>query len=162
MDEQVLLTAPAKGTEHTGALQVQSETLHILTEERVQLLDITPHLAERVHQSGIRNGIALVNSLHTTLALFLNEFQEALLDDIRTFLQQMVVGDNHWKHNDPKFSDCNRSNAEAHLRAMLLGHSLALAVRDAELVLGPFQSVILAELDGPRERVLLLQILGSP
>ena len=139
---------------------VRAETLSISTQERVQLLYITPRVAEWVRQSGVRNGIALVNSLHTTLALFINEFEEALLDDIRTFLEQMVVQGSYWKHNDPQFSDCERSNADAHLRAMLLGHSLALPVEDGELVLGTFQSIILAELDGPRERALQVQILG--
>ncbi len=144
------------------ALHVWAETLRICTQERVQLLDITPRVAEGVRKSGVRNGIALVSSLHTTLALFINEFQEALLDDIRTFLEQVVVRGNYWKHNDPKFSDCDRANADAHLRAMLLGHSLALPVQEGELVLGTFQSIILAELDGPRERALQVQILGTP
>ena len=146
----------------TSVSHVRGEKFIILTSERVQLLDITPRVAECVRESGVRNGIALVNSLHTTLALFINEFQGALLEDIRTFLEQMVVQGNYWKHNDPRFSDCDRSNADAHLRAMLLGHSLALPVQDGELVLGTFQSIILAELDGPRERALQVQILGSP
>ncbi len=144
------------------ALRVRAETVKICTRERVQLLDLTPHVAECVRKSGVRNGIALVNSLHTTLALFINEFQAALLDDIRTFLEQVVIRGNYWRHNDPKFSDCDRANADAHLRAMLLGHSLAIPVRDSELVLGTFQSIILAELDGPRERALQVQILGTP
>ncbi len=146
----------------TSVSHVRGEKLNILTGERVQLLDITPRVAEWVRESGVRNGIALVNSLHTTLALFINEFQGALLEDMRTFLEQVVVQGNYWKHNDPQFSDCDRSNAGAHLRAMLLGHSLALPVQDGELVLGTFQSIILAELDGPRERALQVQILGSP
>ncbi len=146
----------------SSAFQVRSETLSIVTSERMQLLDITPRVVESVRKSGMRNGVALVNSLHTTLALFINEFQEALLDDIRTFLEQVVVQGNYWKHNDPRFSDCDRANADAHLRAMLLGHSLAIPVRDSELVLGTFQSIILAELDGPRERALQVQILGTP
>ncbi len=144
------------------ALRVRAETVKICTRERVQLLDLTPHVAECVRKSGVRNGIALVNSLHTTLALFINEFQEALLDDIRTFLEQVVIRGNYWKHNDPRFSDCDRANADAHLRAMVLGHSLALPVQEGELVLGTFQSLILAELDGPHERALQVQILGTP
>lgn len=138
------------------------ETLEITTAERVQLLNLTPPIQERVRASGMRNGIAFLHSLHTTLALFLNEFQPALLDDIRAFLEQAVVRGSYWKHNDPRFSDCDRSNADAHLRALLLGHSLTLPVREGELGLGTFQTVILAELDGPRKRALHLQFLGSP
>lgn len=161
MEKQVVVTEKYRGVERTNSFQIHTETLNIPTRERVQLLDITPQLSERVRQSGIRDGIALVNSLHTTLALFVNEFQEALLDDVRTFLEQMIVQGSYWKHNDPKFSDCDRSNADAHLRAMLLGHNLALPVQNGDLVLGTFQTVILAEFDGPRKRALQVQVLGT-
>jgi secondary thiamine-phosphate synthase enzyme len=140
--------------------QVRGELLSLHTDERFQLIDITPRIASRVQRSEIRDGLALVTSTHTTLALFINEFQEALLDDIRSFLEQTVATDRYWKHNDPAFSDCDRHNADAHLRACLLGHSLALPVHDGELALGTFQSVIAAELDGPRSRALHVQILG--
>lgn len=150
----------SKPTTQNAAMRITSETLNVQTHARVELINITDTVAERVRQSGIQYGIALINSLHTTLALFINEFQEALLSDIRTFLEQVVVRRDSWRHNDPEFSDCDRRNADSHLRAMLLGHNLCLQVADGELVLGTFQSVILAELDGPRDRSLQLQILG--
>lgn len=142
-------------------LRFHTETLTVATHDRVELINLTDRVAARVRASGVRNGLALVSSLHTTLALFINEFQEALLDDIRAFIEQAVVRGSYYKHNDPKFSDCDRFNADSHLRAMLLGHHLTLPVRDGELLLGTFQSIILAELDGPRERSLQIQILGS-
>ncbi|MBI2956554.1 MAG: YjbQ family protein [Acidobacteria bacterium] len=150
-----------EAAQHSNGLRLWGDTLTLSTRERVELLNLTELLAERVRSSGVRQGIALVNSLHTTLALFINEFQPALLDDIRHFLEQTVVRGQYYKHNDPNFSDCDRLNADAHLRAMLLGHNLALQVHDGKLVLGQFQSVILAELDGPRDRALQFQILGT-
>ncbi|HXE75114.1 MAG TPA: secondary thiamine-phosphate synthase enzyme YjbQ [Candidatus Xenobia bacterium] len=146
--------------EHFNGFRIKAETLTVSTRERLELINITERLAEQVRSSGIREGLAVVSSLHTTLALFINEFQGALLDDIRTFLEESVVRNRYYKHNDPAHSDCDRLNADAHLRALLLGHSLALPVRDGELLLGTYQSVILAELDGPRERALQIQILG--
>ena len=160
MSEKALETAGPAALEHVNGLRLRAETLTVQTRERLELINITDRLAEQVRQSGVRHGIALVNSLHTTLALFINEFQPALLEDIRNFLEQTVVRGQYYKHNDPNFSDCDRLNADAHLRAMLLGHNLALQVQNGELVLGQFQAVILAELDGPRERSLQLQILG--
>jgi secondary thiamine-phosphate synthase enzyme len=159
MSEKALATA-GPAVEHVNGLRLRAETLTVSTRERLELINITERLAAQVRRSGVRNGLALVNSLHTTLALFINEFQPALLDDMRNFLEQTVVRGQYYKHNDPQFSDCDRLNADAHLRAMLLGHNLALQVQNGELVLGQFQSVILAELDGPRERSLQLQILG--
>lgn len=143
-----------------NGFRVQADALSVTTRERLELVNITDLLAERVRASGIRHGLLLVNSLHTTLALFINEFQAALLEDIRAFLERVVVRGDYYKHNDPSFSDCDRLNADAHLRAMLLGHTLTLQVQNGELLLGTFQAVILAELDGPRERSLQVQILG--
>ena len=164
MSESVLETALSQGrtvAEHVNGFRLRTETLTVATRERVELINITDRLAEQVRASGVCHGIAQVNSLHTTLALFINEFQPALLEDMRNLLEQVVVRGQYYKHNDPKFSDCDRLNADAHLRAMLLGHSLALQVQNGELALGTFQAVILAELDGPRERALQVQILGT-
>jgi secondary thiamine-phosphate synthase enzyme len=140
---------------------VKGELMSVRTEERMQLIDITPRIAARVRRGEVRDGIALVVSMHTTLALFVNEFQDALLDDIRSFLERLAPQGDGWRHDDPRFSDCDRKNADAHLRAALLGHSLAIPIHDGELALGTFQSIIAAELDGPRSRSLHLQIVGN-
>jgi secondary thiamine-phosphate synthase enzyme len=150
----------ASGATPNG-FRLQTRTLTVSTGGRVELINLTERLAAEVHSSGIRDGLALVSSLHTTLALFVNEWQPALLDDIRAFIEQAVLREAYYKHNDPQFSDCDRSNADAHLRALLLGHHLVLPVQNGELMLGTFQAVILAELDGPRERALQVQILGN-
>ena len=64
-------------------------------------------------------------------------------------------------HNDPAHSDCDRMNADSHLRAMLLGHSLTLPISGGEVVLGQWQRILLAELDGPRPRTIRVQIMGA-
>jgi secondary thiamine-phosphate synthase enzyme len=93
--------------------------------------------------------------------LTVSEFQNALLDDIAGFLRRVVEEDLPYKHNSPEFSDCDRKNAASHLRSLLFSNSVVLPVCDGELVLGQFQSVILAEMDGPRERSLKVQFLGE-
>jgi secondary thiamine-phosphate synthase enzyme len=90
-----------------------------------------------------------------------SEFQDALNDDALEFLKQIVQENIPYKHNSPRYSDCDRRNAASHLRSMLLGHSVLLPVSGGKPVLGEFQSVILAELDGPRERRLQVQVLGE-
>jgi secondary thiamine-phosphate synthase enzyme len=98
--------------------------------------------------------------MHTTCALFINEFQTALLSDIKRFLEHVVARDAEYLHNDPNYSDCDRMNADSHLRALLLGHSLTLQVSGGEVVLGQWQRILMAELDGPRARSLRIQIFG--
>lgn len=144
----------------SGGLTIHGETLVVRTGRRIELADLTGRIAELVRRSGIREGLVSVWSMHTTCALFTNEFQAALLADIERFLEQMVARDAEWMHNDPARSDCDRMNADAHLRALLLGHSLTLQVSGGELVLGQWQRILMAELDGPRARSLRVQTWG--
>jgi secondary thiamine-phosphate synthase enzyme len=137
------------------------EDLALLTTEKQQLINITPRVKEAVMDSGMKNGFIGLFSQHTTAALTVSEFQNALLDDIAGFLRRVVEEDLPYKHNSPEFSDCDRKNAASHLRSLLFSNSVVLPVRDGELVLGEFQSVILAEMDGPRERSLKVQFLGE-
>jgi secondary thiamine-phosphate synthase enzyme len=153
-------TPPQDGTVATGGLVIHAETVVVDTTGRVELVDLTDRLNAVVAASGVRDGLASVWSLHTTCAVFINENQSALHADILSFLEQTVSRDGKWRHNDPEFSDCDRNNADAHLRAMLLGHSLTLQITGNELVLGQWQRVLAAELDGPRSRSLRVQIQG--
>jgi secondary thiamine-phosphate synthase enzyme len=147
-------------TRPTSALQMVLETMVYKTRERLELINITRDLNDLVRKHGLKAGFIIVQSLHTTTAVFINEFQQALLDDMKAFLEKLVGRFDYWRHNDPKISECERKNADSHLRAMLLGHTLSLPVRNGALALGGWQSVILAELDGPRERSIQIQVLG--
>jgi secondary thiamine-phosphate synthase enzyme len=142
-------------------LQMRLDTLCYKTRERLELIDITKDLNRAVRKNGLKTGLVLVQSLHTTTAVFINEFQQALLDDIKSFLERLVGRTDYWRHNDPKLSECSRQNADSHLRAMVLGHTLSVPVRNGGLALGGWQSIILAELDGPRERSIHVQVLGT-
>ncbi|MBM3814241.1 MAG: YjbQ family protein [Acidimicrobiia bacterium] len=131
-----------------------------ITSERMQLLNITDRVNEIVRKSGIRDGIVHLQSLHTTTAVFLNEWQDALLDDVKQFFDECVQRERYYHHNDPARSDCERLNADSHLRGMLMGQTLSLQVRNAKVLLGTWQSIIFAEFDGPRSRSLAVQVSG--
>jgi secondary thiamine-phosphate synthase enzyme len=148
----------AKAT--SGSLTIHGETIIVQTDERLELVDLTVQVMEFVRRFNIREGLVSLWSMHTTCTLFINEFQTALLSDIRHFLEQMVARDAEWMHNDPNHSDCDRMNADSHLRAMLLGHSLTLQISGGEIVLGQWQRLLMAELDGPRERSIRVQMMG--
>jgi len=147
-------------TATVGGLTIHSETIVIQTGERIELVDLTNRIMEFVRMFNVREGLVSLWSMHTTCALFINEFQTALLADIKRFLEQMVARDAEWMHNDPDHSDCDRMNADSHLRALLLGHSLTLQVSGGEVVLGQWQRILMAELDGPRARSLRIQVWG--
>jgi secondary thiamine-phosphate synthase enzyme len=143
-----------------GGLTIHGETLVVQTDQRIELVDLTNRIMDYVRRFNIREGLVSLWSMHTTCALFINEFQTALLSDIKRFLEQLVGRDAEWMHNNPEHSDCDRMNADAHLRALLLGHSVTLQISGGEVVLGQWQRILLAELDGPRARTLRIQVMG--
>ena len=143
-----------------GGLTIHGETIVISTDQRVELIDLTKQIMEFARKFNIKEGLVSLWSMHTTCTLFINEFQTALLADIKRFLEHMVARDAEYLHNNPEHSDCDRFNADSHLRAMLLGHSLTLQVSGGEVVLGQWQRILMAELDGPRARTLRIQIWG--
>ena len=147
-------------TATVGGLTIHGEMLTVPTDQRVEVVDLTNTVMEYVRRFNIREGLVSLWSMHTTCTLFINEFQVALLSDIKRFLEHMVARDGEYMHNDPQHSDCDRMNADSHLRAMLLGHSLTLQISGGEVVLGQWQRILMAELDGPRARTLRAQVVG--
>jgi len=143
-----------------GDLSIHGETFVVQTDQRVELVDLTNRVMEFARRFNVREGLITLWSMHTTCSLFINEFQVALLSDIKRFLERMVARDAEYMHNDPQHSDCDRMNADSHLRAMLLGHNLTLQISGGEVVLGQWQRILMAELDGPRARSLRIQVFG--
>ena len=141
-------------------VRVIAETLRLVTDKRLELYDLTERVADILKRHDVKEGMVLLSSLHTTLALFVNEWQSALLHDVKAMLNKVVSPQDGWRHDDPEFSDCDRRNAHSHLQATLLGHALSFQVAAGKLVLGKFQAIIAAELDGPRNRDLAVQIIG--
>jgi len=141
-------------------LKMVRKTFTMLSDKRTEVLDITKQIRDIMLSADITEGILLVNSLHTTCALFVNEFQGALVEDLKAMVDRLVPEAGPYRHDDPRYSDCERGNATSHLRAALLGRSVAVGISGGELTLGRFQSILLAELDGPRPRTIDIQIMG--
>ena len=142
-------------------MKVFNASFTLSSEERTEVSDITKLVRDAVQQFPVSTGIALVNTLHTTCALFVNEFQSALMDDLKRLIEGLVPERAGYRHDDPRVSDCERGNAHSHLRAALIGRSIALGINNGELTLGRFQSIIFAEFDGPRQRDISVQVIGE-
>ena len=143
-----------------GGLAVAAETFDVETTVRIELVDLTNTIMALVRRSGVTEGLLSRWSMHSTCSVFINESQTALEADIKTFLEDIVARTKYYKHNDPSHSDCDRQNADSHLRAMLLGHSVTMQVSGGELVVGRWQRVLCGELDGPRTRTIRAQVQG--
>ena len=152
--------APLDCYTNQGTVKVFSKTITVKTNERSELVNLTNELREFVEATGIEDGYAQVSSLHTTAGLIMNEWQDALLADVKSMIEQIVPRETYYKHNDPQYSDCDRHNADSHLRNVVVGHSLSVPIAQGKLVLGQWQSVILTEFDGPNQRKVFMQLFG--
>ena len=144
----------------SGGFAVVAESIEVDTSDRVEMIDLTDTVMRFVRRSGIQEGTLSLWSMHTTCTVFINESQVALNADMKTFLEDLVARGKYYKHNDPAHSDCDRQNADSHLRAMVLGHSVTMQVSGGELVIGQWQRVLCGEMDGPRTRTIRAQVLG--
>jgi len=144
----------------SGPCHVRAETIAFESTARLQIVDMTDDVMERVRALGVQEGTVTLQSLHTTCAVFVNESQDALAADFLTFLESVVDPEDQWRHDDPALSDCDRHNTDSHLRALVLSSSVTLQVSGGELVLGQWQRILVGELDGPRARTLRLQVMG--
>ncbi len=143
-----------------GSYKVASTTFIVRTNERVELRNITREVAAFVEQTPIRDGVVQISSLHTTAGLLLNEVQDALHSDMINMFEQLIPRGVYYQHNDPLLSDCDRRNADAHLRALVVGHSLSIPIIDGRMKLGTWQNILLTEFDGPNNRKIYIQVMG--
>jgi secondary thiamine-phosphate synthase enzyme len=143
-----------------NSYKVYNRIIDWISKERMELSNVTDRINEIVRKSGVKDGMVHLQTLHTTTAVFINEWQDALLHDVKVFFEKVVDREEYYRHNDPEFSDCERQNADAHMRGMLMGQTLCLQVRNASVLLGTWQSIILAEFDGPRNRTIAVQVSG--
>jgi len=149
-----------------GALQLASTTLDVRATCAPELHDITDRAQQFVLESGIDCGQLLIHSLHTTAAVVINEHEPLLLEDIAAFLGRLAPTDGDYRHDDFSVRTVNMTpdeqpNAQAHLRQLLLGGSKQLPVADGQILLGRWQRIFWVELDRPRDRQILLQLMGS-
>ncbi|MFY8147796.1 MAG: secondary thiamine-phosphate synthase enzyme YjbQ [Prochlorococcaceae cyanobacterium] len=136
--------------------------LRIATDGPFRCHDITAELQALVDQAGLREGLLVAAGQHTTTALVVNENEVRLLADIERFFLEQVPPDRPWLHNDlhlrPDIPPDEPRNAHSHLIALMLGNHLTLPVVEGHLGLGRYQAVLLVELDGPRQREVLVQL----
>ena len=137
-----------------------TEFLRIDTSAPTQLLDITERVGKVVRDTGIRNGIVQVMTLHTTAAIRLGESEPGLLQDIADFFNKLAPPEAGYRHDLTPVDD--RKNAHGHIAAFLLGASEGMAVRDGRLLLGAWQKIFFVELDGPRcGREVVVTVVGK-
>jgi len=125
------------------------------TRQQREIVDLTDEVLEAARESGIRNGILVVQLPHATAALALNEGEEGLKRDLLDKLDDLVEVRGDYKHD--RIDD----NAHAHLKSALLGTSAVLPITDGHIVRGTWQNFLIIEQDGPRKRKLVVFAMGE-
>ena len=131
------------------------EEIRIRTHERNALVEITAQVEAAVRHTGVRDGIAVVQSLHTTAALTINENADPdVVHDVLAKMDEIVPAtEGYYRHAE--------GNSDSHVKTSLFGPSLTLIVHDGRPLLGRWQGIYLCEWDGPRERTVAVQVLSG-
>ncbi|MEM9005978.1 MAG: secondary thiamine-phosphate synthase enzyme YjbQ [Cyanobacteria bacterium P01_F01_bin.86] len=145
-------------------MAIFSTILELSTDISIGIYDVTEKIQAFVDSTQVQAGQALVFSRHTTTALAINEYEERLLTDIKTYLRKLAPPEDTYRHNDLHLRDVppdEPENAHSHLMAMTLSTSEVVPIIAGQLALGTYQSVLFMELDGPRQRTVFVQVTGE-
>jgi secondary thiamine-phosphate synthase enzyme len=129
--------------------------IEIETKKAVEVIDITGAVERSLEKSGVREGICLVYSRHTTTGIIINEAEPNLMQDILDLMADLVPQGKGYGH------DRLDGNAHAHLRAIMLGNSAVIPVEKGSLALGTWQRILFLEMDGPRRRRIYAKALSD-
>ena len=148
------------------SMVAKSYCLQLDTQKAPEFIDITAWVCSCVAKSKVVNGLVVVYSKHTTAAIKINENEPLLLKDMEAFLEKLSPREGGYQHNDFSIRTVNMSpdespNGHAHLQHLLLGSSETIPLIDGHMQFGNYQSVFFIELDHPRSREVMLQVVGE-
>jgi secondary thiamine-phosphate synthase enzyme len=135
-----------------------TEYLVFNTEKRRELINITPQVEELVRKSGVREGLCLVNAMHITASVFINDNERGLHQDFEKWLENLAPHEpvSNYRHNLT-----GEDNADAHLKRTIMGREVVVAITQGELDFGPWEQIFYGEFDGRRNKRVLVKIIGE-
>jgi secondary thiamine-phosphate synthase enzyme len=135
-----------------------TEHLWFEVEQRRDYLNITPQVEALVKKSGVREGLCLVNAMHITASVYINDDEEGLLKDYDEWLEGLAphAPVERYRHNNT-----GEDNADAHLKRQIMGREVVVAITQGKLDFGPWEQIFYAEFDGRRKKRVLVKIIGE-
>ncbi len=131
--------------------------LVIETPHRRDYINITPQVEQCLHESGIKEGLVLVNSMHITSSVFINDDESGLHHDFEVWLEKLAPEKPHSQYRHNGFED----NADAHMKRQLMGREVVVAVTEGRLDFGTWEQIFYGEYDGKRRKRILVKIIGE-
>jgi secondary thiamine-phosphate synthase enzyme len=135
-----------------------TEYLIFNTESRFELINITPYVERILNLSRIKEGLCLINSMHISSSIFINDDEEGLHNDFHNWLEKLAPHNpiNQYRHNDT-----GEENADAHLKRQIMGREVVVAITKSKLDFGPWEQIFYGEFDGNRKKRVLVKIIGE-
>jgi secondary thiamine-phosphate synthase enzyme len=140
-----------------GPVRSYREELWFNTSTRRALINITPRVRECVRESGITEGLVLVNAMHITASVFINDDESGLHRDFERWLEDLAPEKPHSQYDHNTGED----NADAHLKRSVMGREVVVAITEGELDFGPWEQIFYGEFDGMRAKRVLVKIIGE-
>lgn len=137
-------------------MKSKTEYLVFNTEKKIQILRITENVEQVVKSSGVKEGLVLVNPMHITAAVVVNDNESGLHSDYLRILEKIAPYKADYRHNDT-----GEDNAAAHIWRQLMGHQVTMAVTNGKLDLGTWEQIFYFEFDGQRQKRVLVKVIGE-
>ena len=135
-----------------------TEYLTFKTKTRRAFVNITPDVEKLIKKSGIKEGLCLVNAMHITASVFINDNESGLHHDYEKWLEELAP---HTPIDQYRHNDTGEDNADAHLKRQVMGREVVVAITNGELDFGPWETIFYGEFDGRRNKRVLVKIIGE-
>jgi secondary thiamine-phosphate synthase enzyme len=138
-------------------MKTYRKELSFETKKRREFIRITPQIENCVRESGVQEGLILVNAMHITASVFINDNEPGLLADFELWLEELApeLPHSQYAHNGAE------DNADAHLKRSIMGREVVIAITNGKLDFGPWEEVFYGEFDGKRRKRVLVKIIGE-
>ncbi len=133
------------------------EVLELNIEKRRQFVNITPYVEDALQKSGIKEGLCLVNAMHITASVFINDDESGLHADFERWLEKLAPEKPYSQYAHNGYED----NADAHLKRSVMGREVVVAVTEGRLDFGPWEQIFYGEFDGKRNKRIMIKIIGE-
>lgn len=137
-------------------MKVHTDYLWFNTKKRREMIRITDEVAAIVKKSGVQEGMVLVSAMHITAGVYVNDWEEGLIEDFETWLEELAPARPEYKHHRT-----GEDNADAHLKRTIMGHQVIVPITSGALDLGPWEQIFYAEFDGRRKKRVVIKVLGT-
>ena len=136
-------------------MKTHTDYLVFNTENAVDFINMTDDINSIVSESGVVDGLVLINPMHITAAVYVNDAESGLIEDFKEWLERLAPSKPDYKHHMT-----GEDNADAHLKRQLMGHQVTMAITEGRLDLGPWEQIYYAEFDGQRNKRVLVKVIG--